>query len=190
LESSVSVTQKLNITQVVKEYGEKLKAFIRRRVRSDEDSDDILQEVYSQLAETDSMMKPIDHVSGWLFTVARNRITDLYRKKKSTAFSDLAFESDDESGLEELGELILELDDDPEDEYLQSLIKKEIESALNELPPEQRLVFELNEILGVPFKEISRKTGETVNTLISRKHYAVLHLRKRLQYLYDELLNS
>lgn len=190
MESSISVTQKLNITQIVKDYGEKLKAFIRKRVRSDEDSDDILQEVYSQLAETDSLMKPIDHVSGWLFTVARNRITDLYRKKKNTSFSDLVFESDEDSGLEELGELILDLGDDPEDQYLQSAIQKEIETALNELPEEQRLVFELNELMGVSFKEISRQTGEPINTLISRKRYAVLHLRKRLQYLYDELLNS
>lgn len=186
MESSVSVTRKLNITQIVKEYGYRLKAFIHKRVHSAEDSDDILQEVYYQLAQADSMMKPIDHVSGWLFTVARNRITDNYRKKRPDSFPEKA-DTDDESGLEEIAEVLSDLGNTPEDEYLFALIREELESALNELPPEQRQVFEMNELLGISFKEISRQTGETVNTLLSRKRYAVMHLRKRLQHLYNEL---
>lgn len=190
MESSVSVTKKLNISQIVKDYGNRLKAFIRSRVNSAEESEDILQEVFYQLAEADKMMKPIDQISGWLFTVARNRITDSYRKKKPGNFSALAKESDDDSNLEEIAEVLFDLGNTPEDDYLHALIREELETALNELPFEQRQVFELNELLGIPFKEISQQTGETVNTLLSRKHYAVLHLRKRLQHLYDELLKS
>ena len=189
MESSVSVPQKINISQVILEYGKRLKAFIQKRVESLEDSEDILQEVYVQLAETDRMMKPIDQISGWLFTVARNRITDLYRKKKASRYSELPFDDDDDSGMEELRQFINDLDGSSEDQMLLALIRKEFETALNELPAEQRMVFEMNELMGVSFKEIALKTGETVNTLLSRKRYAVLHLRKRLQYLYNELLN-
>lgn len=190
MESSVSVAKKLNISQIVKEYGSRLKAFIRNRVNSAEESEDILQEVYYQLTEADSMMKPIDQISGWLFTVARNRITDSYRKKKSRNFSEFLAEEDDDSSLEEIAGVLFDLENTPEDEYLHALIREELETALAELPPEQREVFELNELWGISFKEISQQTGETINTLLSRKHYAVLHLRKRLQHLYNELLKS
>jgi RNA polymerase sigma factor (sigma-70 family) len=190
LEASVSVTQKINITQIVKDYGKRLKAFIHKRVRSLEDSEDILQEVYVQLAEADRMMKPIDQISGWLFTVARSRIADRYRKKKSSNFSDMLYDDDDELRMDELGLVLADLDNgNPEELYLQSLIREEFEAALSDLPPEQRLVFEMNELLDIPFKDIAEQTGEPVNTLISRKRYAVLYLRKRLQYLYNELLN-
>jgi RNA polymerase sigma factor (sigma-70 family) len=184
------VTQKLNIAQIIRDYGKKLKAFIHRRVRSLEDSEDILQEVYVQLAEADRLMKPVDQISGWLFTVARSRIADLYRKKKSSKFSDLLFDNDD-MRMDELGQVLADLDTgNPEELYLQSLIRDEFETALNELPPEQRIVFEMNELLDIPFKEIAAQTGEAVNTLISRKRYAVLYLRKRLRHLYNELLND
>ena len=190
MDSTVSVTQKLNITQVIRDYGKRLKAFIHKRVRSLEDSEDILQEVYVQLAEADRMMKPIDQISGWLFTVARSRIADLYRKKKSSKFSDMLFDDDDDTRMDELGMVLADLDNgNPEELYLQSLIRDEFEAALSELPAEQRLVFEMNELLDIPFKDISEQTGEPVNTLISRKRYAVLYLRKRLQHLYNELLN-
>lgn len=190
MESSVSVAQKLNIAQVVREYGKRLKAFIRSRVNSNEDSEDILQEVFVQLAEADRLMKPVDQISGWLFTVARNRITDLYRKKKASQFSGLLTDYDDDS-LEELGMILADMrNSTPEELYIQSIIRDEFETALNELPPEQRLVFELNELMDVPFKDIAEQTGEQINTLISRKRYAVLYLRKRLRYLYNELLNS
>lgn len=185
------MTQKLNITQVIRDYGKRLKAFIHKRVRSLEDSEDILQEVYFQLAEADRMMKPIDQISGWLFTVARSRIADLYRKKKSSRFSDMLFDDDDDTRMDELGMVLADLDNgNPEELYLQSLIRDEFEQALSELPPEQKLVFEMNELLDIPFKDISEQTGEPLNTLISRKRYAVLYLRKRLQHLYNELLNE
>lgn len=189
MESTVSVSQKLNIAQIIRDYGKKLKAFIQKRVRSLEDSEDVLQEVYYQLAEADRLMKPIDQVSGWLFTVARSRIADLYRKKKSSKFSEWIFDHDDLK-MDELGQVLASLDSgNPEELFLQSLIREEFETALNELPPEQRLVFEMNELLDIPFKDIAEQTGETVNTLISRKRYAVLHLRKRLRHLYNEILN-
>lgn len=191
MESSLSVAQKLNISAVIREYGKKLKAFVRKRVRSLEDSEDILQEVYAQLVETERMMKPVDQISGWLYAVARNRITDLYRKKKPSKFSDFIFDGNDDLHLEELELVLADTDNStPEDLYLHALIRDEFEKALNELPPEQRHVFELNELMEVPFKEIAAQTGETVNTLISRKRYAVLYLRKRLQSLYNELLND
>ncbi|NJO69617.1 MAG: sigma-70 family RNA polymerase sigma factor [Bacteroidetes bacterium] len=191
MESSLSVAQKLNISAVIREYGKKLKAFIRKRVRSLEDSEDILQEVYAQLVETDRMMKPVDQISGWLYAVARNRITDLYRKKKPSKFSDFVFDGNNDLHMEELGQILADTDNSaPEDYYLQTLIREEFEKALDELPPEQRMVFELNELMDVPFKDIALQTGETINTLISRKRYAVLYLRKRLRNLYDELLND
>jgi len=190
LESTIRVTQKLNIPEIIKDYGNRLKSFIRRRVRSIEDSEDILQEVFAQLAEADRMMKPIDQITAWLFTVTRNRITDLYRKKSSSPIQDLFSENDDENGLEEISELLFDSGNTPETEYLHAMVWKELLQALEELPHEQRLVFELTELQGISYKEISKETGEAVNTLISRKRYAVLHLRKRLQILYNELLIS
>jgi RNA polymerase sigma factor (sigma-70 family) len=184
------VTKRINVTEVIKEYGKKLSSFIRKRVNSVEDSEDILQEVFVQLAEADRMMKPIDQISGWLFTVARNRITDLYRKKKIVKDPGLISDEESDYEMEELSQMLLYTGDSPEDQYLQSLIRDEFEAALSELPPEQRQVFELNELLDIPFKEIAIETGETVNTLLSRKHYAVLYLRKRLQYLYNEIINN
>jgi RNA polymerase sigma factor (sigma-70 family) len=122
--------------------------------------------------------------------VARSRIADLYRKKKPSRFSDMIFDDDEDIRMDELGMVLADLDNgNPEDLYLQSLIRDEFEAAMSELPPEQRLVFEMNELMDIPFKDISEQTGEPVNTLISRKRYAVLHLRKRLQNLYNEILN-
>lgn len=177
----------MNVSEIIKQYSSRLKGFIRKRVHSLEEADDILQEVFYELAETDRMMKPVDQVSAWLYTVARNRITDSYRKKKTESLPE--FSDDDESFVEELGSLIFDNGSTPETEYLRSLVWSELEKALNELPPEQREVFEMNELQGVPFKEISELTGDPVATLISRKRYAVLHLRERLQILYDELIN-
>jgi len=183
-----NLTQKQTISSIVKTYGSRLKGFIRKRVGSVEDAEDILQDVFYQLAEAEQLMKPVEQVSSWLYSVARNRITDLYRKKKTVSFSDLSDDEEDEF-FGELGELMQDTGNTPETRYLQSLVWVELEKALSELPSEQRTVFELNELQGIPFKEISASTGEQVNTLISRKRYAVVHLRKRLQTLYDELLN-
>ena len=142
-----------------------------------------------QLAEADLLMKPIEQVSAWLYKVARNRITDLYRKKKPELMSDFLYDDQDDDAVTELSELLYDTGSTPETQYLQSLIWEELEKALSELPEEQRMVFELNELKGVSFNEIAELTGEPVNTLISRKRYAVLHLRERLRTLYNELLN-
>jgi RNA polymerase sigma factor (sigma-70 family) len=184
-----TVKEKQPISEVVKSYGSRLEGFIRKRVRTIEDADDILQDVYYQLANADRLLKPIDQMAAWLFTVARNRITDLYRKKKTESMPEIFTETDDEGVFTELRDLMFDNGSTPEDDYLRSLVWIELEKALDELPEEQRVVFELTELKGLSFKEISKQTGISVNTLISRKRYAVLVLRERLQLIYDELLN-
>jgi len=186
---SNNLAQKQNISEIVQHFGSRLKGFIRKRVRSTEDAEDILQDVFYQLAEADLLLKPIEQISAWLYKVARNRITDLYRKKKPEPMSNFLFDNQEDDLISEFEELLFDIGNTPETEYLQSLFWIELEKALDELPPEQRMVFEQNEIKGISFKEIAEMTGETVNTLISRKRYAVLHLRERLQTLYNELLN-
>lgn len=184
-----NVNGKLNIAEIIKNQGSRLKGFIRKRVRTTEDADDILQEVYYQLLDADRMMKPIDQISAWLFTVARNRITDLYRKKKPEPMPEYLSETEGESLFAELSELMFDNGSTPETDYLRSLVWTELDKALTELPEEQRLVFEMTEMKGFSFKAISEQTGVAVNTLISRKRYAVLYLRQRLQLIYDELIN-
>lgn len=187
--SAIQQDTKMNIPEIIKEYGGRLKGFIRKRVHSVDDADDILQEVFYQLAETDRLMKPVDQVAAWLYTVARNRITDLYRKKRPELLPEIFSGDDEDSFVDELGSLIFDEGSTPETEYLRSLVWVELENALAELPSEQRMVFEMTELRGISFKEIARQTGEPVSTLISRKRYAVLYLRERLQVLYDELIN-
>jgi len=184
-----TVKEKQHIADIIKNYGNRLEGFIRKRVRTIEDADDILQDVYFQLADADRLLKPIDQMAAWLFTVARNRITDLYRKKKTESMPEFFAETEDEGTFRELRNLMFDNGSTPEDDYLRSLVWIELEKALDELPEEQRSVFELTELKGLSFKEISEQTGVTVNTLISRKRYAVLVLRERLQLIYDELIN-
>lgn len=185
------MTKKHHISEVVNDYSSRLKGFIHKRVSSSDDAEDVLQDVFCQLAEVDQILRPIEHLSAWLYTVARNKITDLYRKKKTNTFSDFIAEDDeDDEVVSEIGLFLIDSATTPETEYLKSLVWIELEKALDELPQEQRIVFELNELQGLGFKEIAEMTGETVNTLISRKRYAVLHLRKRLKYLYNELIND
>ena len=184
-----TVKERQHIADIIKNYGNRLEGFIRKRVRTIEDADDILQDVYFQLADADRLLKPIDQMAAWLFTVARNRITDLYRKKKTESMPEFFAETEDEGTFRELRNLMFDNGSTPEDDYLRSLVWIELEKALDELPEEQRLVFELTEMKGLSFKEISEQTGVTVNTLISRKRYAVLVLRERLQLIYDELIN-
>ncbi|HLN72107.1 MAG: RNA polymerase sigma factor [Methylococcaceae bacterium] len=181
--------ERLNIAEVIKNQGKRLQGFIRKRVQSREDADDILQDVFSQLVEADRLMKPIDQISAWLFTVARNRITDLYRKKKTVSRPESLSEYEEESFYDELSELLFDNGSTPETEYLRALVWTELEKAMDELPEEQRLVFELTEMKGMSFKAIAQQTGVAVNTLISRKRYAVLYLRERLLLIYDELIN-
>ena len=175
--------------EIIRNYAGYLKGFIRQRVNSVEDAEDVLQEVFYQLAETDRLMKPIDQIASWLYTVARNRIIDLYRKKKTTSLPEYDTGNYDEGDVEEMRSLLFDNGSTPETEYLRSLVWIELEKALSELPPNQREVFEMNELQGISFKEISERTGEPINTLISRKRYAVLYLRERLQDLHDDLLN-
>lgn len=179
----------MNIPEIVKKYKERLRGFIRKRVRSADDTEDILQEVFYQLAEAERLMKPIDQVTSWLYTVARNRITDSYRKKKPEYLPELLSDEEEETFMGDLSQVLFDNGSTPETEYLRTMVWEELDKALQELPPEQRQVFEMNELDGIPFKDIAEITGEPVSTLISRKRYAVLHLRERLQVLYDELIN-
>lgn len=183
------MAQKLNVTEIVHEYNDRLAGFIRKRVDREEEAEDILQEVFYQLAEADWLMKPIDRIAGWLFAVARNRITDFYRKKKPDLLPEPYEDEFEESAMEELSSFLLDEDNNPETDYLRAMIMEEFEEALDELPPEQREAFEQHDIEGMSFSDMSQFTGEPVNTLISRKRYAVLFLRERLRILYDELIN-
>lgn len=187
--SAVQQYAKMNIPAIIKEYGSRLRGFINKRVHSIEDAEDIFQEVFYQLSEADRLMKPIDQVAAWLYTVARNRITDSYRKKKTEPLPEFSSDTDEDVFMGDLSQVLFDNGSTPETEYLRSLIWDELEKALQELPSDQRKVFEMNELEGIPFKEISELTGETVNTLISRKRYAVLHLRERFETLYEDLIN-
>ncbi|TDH26223.1 sigma-70 family RNA polymerase sigma factor [Segetibacter sp. 3557_3] len=175
---------KTNIAEVIATYSKRLFGFIRQRVESEEDAEDILQDVFYQFIGS---AQPIGQVSGWLFRVARNKITDEYRRKHPELLEDLYPERGDEDQLN-WTELFFDAEN-PETEYLRSMFWDVLDQALQELPAEQRDVFILNELDGVPFKVLAAQCGETVNTLISRKRYAVLHLRERLRVLKDELLN-
>ena len=173
-----------NITETIKAYSNRLFGFIKQRVRSDEDAEDILQEVFYQLAGN---TKPVDQLSAWLFTIARNKITDSYRKKKPELLDDLFF-NDDEDDIG-WNEILFSDDTDPETEYVRSIFWTTLNEALNELPAEQREAFVQHELNDISFDEISKDSGVPVATLISRKRYAVLHLRQRLEIIKNELLN-
>ncbi len=174
------------ITQTIKAYSRRLLSFIKQRVSGREDAEDILQDVFFQLAGN---AEPIEQVGNWLYTVARNKITDRYRKHSMPLADDVfgTYLTDDENF--DWRDIILAGDDNVETEYLRTLFWTELNAALDELPAEQREVFIKNELEDVPFKELSEQTGVSIPTLISRKRYAVLHLRERLQTLKDELLN-
>lgn len=175
-----------NIIGVVREYGKRLFGFIRNRVKTDADAEDVLQDVwyqFSRVADTE----PIEQLSGWLFRVARNRITDLYRKRSNDSLEDYGYE--DEDGEWNFKEILLATPDTPETEYLRQLFWEELLTALDELPEPQRNVFIWNELEDQTFQEIADRTGENIKTLISRKRYAVQHLRLRLDTLYREFVN-
>lgn len=177
--------QDRQISGVVAEQRGRLRNFIRRRVPDPSDVDDILQEVFYELVEANRLLMPIDHVTGWLFRVARNRITDLFRKKKPVIFSDVAV-VDDEGEPLRIEDLLPSPDAGPEALYFRGVLLEELEFALGELPREQREVFVAHEFEGRSFKELSGESGVSINTLLSRKRYAVLHLRERLQSIHDE----
>jgi RNA polymerase sigma factor (sigma-70 family) len=172
------------IAEVVEREGSRLRRFIRRRVGDPRDAEDVLQDVFQALVEANRLLMPIDHVTGWLYRVARNRITDLFRRKKPESLGPAAVVEDDE--LLRLEDLLPSPDAGPEALYARNLLLDELELAIEELPEEQREVFVAHEIEGLRFKEMAAEAGVSVNTLLSRKRYAVLHLRKRLQGVYDE----
>jgi RNA polymerase sigma factor (sigma-70 family) len=175
-----------NITSVISRFGKRLLGFIRQRVGNEADAEDILQDVWYQLT-TAVDTEPIEQMSGWLFAVARNKIIDRYRKKRPEPLEPMLLDGDDQSAADFTG-ILLDESQNPETANLRALFWKTLQTALDDLPEEQRMVFIWNELEGVPFKEISEMTGENVNTLISRKRYAVLYLRERLLTLYQEII--
>ena len=179
--------QDQRISEVVKQEQSRLRNFIRRRVPDPRDAEDVLQDVFYKLVEANRLLMPIEHVTGWLFRVARNRITDLFRKKQPENFSDTALQDDEGEALQ-IEDLLPSPDAGPEALYLRHVLLDELELALDELPDEQREVFVAHELEGRSFKELAEETGVSVNTLLSRKRYAVLHLRERLQTIYDEFM--
>jgi RNA polymerase sigma factor (sigma-70 family) len=174
------------ISEAITRERTRLRNFIRKRVADPGDAEDILQDVFYELVEAYRMMKPVEQVTAWLFRVARNRITDLFRKKKPDLLADEAGAvNEDGEGLQ-LEDLLPSLDAGPEAAYARSVLLEELEAAVGELPEDQREVFIAHELMGYSFKEIAEQSGASVNTLLSRKHYAVLQLRERLQAIHDE----
>src|SRR5438874_3688772 len=181
--------QDQRISEVVKREQSHLRNFIRRRVPDSADVEDILQDVFYKLVEANRLLMPIDHVTSWLFRVARNRITDLFRKKKPETFSHASV-ADEDGELLQTEDLLPSPDAGPEALYVRNALLDQLELALDELPEEQREVFGAHELDGRSFKELAAATGVSVNTLLSRKRYAVLHLHERLQSIYDEFTKA
>ena len=187
----MALEQDERISEVVEREHSRLRNFIRRRVPDPRDAEDILQDVFYELVEANRLLMPIEHVTGWLFRVARNRIIDLFRKKRPENFSDVAVaHEDDEGELLRLEDLLPSVDASPEALYARSVLLDELELAVEELPEEQREVFIAHELEGRSFKQMAAETGVNVNTLLSRKRYAVRHLRQRLQDIYDEFTKA
>ncbi len=184
------VEQDQRISEAVSREQPRLRSFIRKRVADPGDAEDILQDVFYELVEAYRMMKPVEQVTAWLFRVARNRITDRFRKRSREALrTEPAKVADDGEELL-LEELLPSPDAGPDAAYARSVLLEELDEALDELPAEQRDVFVAHELMGYSFKELAAQTGVSVNTLLSRKHYAVLHLRERLQAIYDGFRND
>jgi len=181
--------QDRQISEVIAEERSRLRNFIRKRVPNEADVEDLLQEVFYELVEANRLLMPIEHVTGWLFRVARNRITDLFRKKRPENFTDAAV-GDEDGELLQIEDLLPSPEAGPEALYVRHVLLDELEFALGELPAEQREVFVAHELEGRSFKELSAESGVNVNTLLSRKRYAVLHLRERLQSIHDEFMRK
>jgi RNA polymerase sigma factor (sigma-70 family) len=179
--------QDQRISEAIARDEPRLRNFIRRRVPDPRDAEDILQDVFYELVEANRLLMPIEHVTGWLFRVARNRIIDLFRKQRPVSFSDTAGEDGEVLRIEDL---LPSPDAGPEALYFRNLLLDELELAVDELPEEQREVFVAHEFEGRSFKQMAAETGVSVNTLLSRKRYAVLHLRERLQSIYDEFMKA
>lgn len=182
--------QDQRISEAVRRERGRLRNFIRSRVRDEADAEDILQEVFYELVETYRLMKPVEQVSAWLFRVARNRIIDLFRKRKPETLESEISGTAEEGETLTLEDLLPSPDGGPEAVYARTVLLEELDAALDELPEEQREVFVGHELEGRSFKDLAAKTGVSINTLLSRKHYAVIHLRERLSEIYDEFRNE
>jgi RNA polymerase sigma factor (sigma-70 family) len=181
----MALEQDQRISEVVEREQSRLRNFIRRRVPDPRDAEDILQDVFYELVEANRLLMPIEHITGWLFGVARNRITDLFRKKKPESLGDTAV-ADEEGQMPRLEDLLPSPDAGPEALFARSMLLDALELAVDGLPEEQREVFVGHELEGRSFKEMAAETGVSVNTLLSRKRYAMRHLRARLQSIYEE----
>jgi RNA polymerase sigma factor (sigma-70 family) len=168
---------------------ERLLKFIRSRVRFIEDAEDILQDVFYQFSRVESMAAPVEQAAAWLYRAARNKIIDHYRKKKDEPLP-VYYDEEDDYIFDEIADIVFGSEVTPEADYLRSMIFEEIETALNNLPEEQRLVFEQTEFGNVPVKKIAEETDTPVNTVLSRKHYAVKFLQKRLKELYADVMTG
>jgi RNA polymerase sigma factor (sigma-70 family) len=177
------------IAQAIERDGSRLRNYIRKQVLDFETAEDILQDVFVELLEAYRLLKPIEQVSGWLFRVAKNRIIDRFRGRKLESLSEAAYSAEDDVPVT-LEDLLPSPDAGPEAAYVRSVLMDEIEEALAEMPPEQRAVFVAHEWEDISFNELSRQTGVSVNTLLSRKRYAVLHLRRRLKSIYEEFVKK
>ena len=176
-----------NIQEVIEAEQGRLKNFIRQRVPNEEDAEDILQDVFYQYISGYETLQRLEKTTAWLFRVARNRITDWFRKKKPTNFSSISVGNNEDGEEMNLEDILPDLSNVPDRPLFQNAIMEAIQEALDELPETQREIFTMHEFEDLSFKQISERTGLSVNTLLSRKRYAVIHLRKRLQVLYDEL---
>jgi RNA polymerase sigma factor (sigma-70 family) len=178
------IEQNRHISEVIQQERRRLLHFIRKRVDDEGDAEDILQDVFYELTEAYRLMKPIEQVGAWLYRVARNRIIDRFRKRKPAA------EVPNEEGVPRLEDLLPSPDAGPEAMYARSVLLDELDAAIEELPEEQRDVFIAHEMDGRSFKQLAEETGLSVNTLLSRKHYAILHLRRRLEAIYEEFTSA
>jgi RNA polymerase sigma factor (sigma-70 family) len=185
----MAAEEERRIAEAVESQQGRLRRFIRRRVGDVEEAEDILQDVFYELVLAYRLMQPIEHVGAWMFRVARNRITDLFRKKKPGPLPSGAVAPGEDGEALSLEDLLPSPDKGPEAAYARAVLLEELEAALDELPEEQRAAFVAHELEGRSFKEMSAETGVGVNTLLSRKRYAVLHLRRRLEAIHDELTN-
>lgn len=183
------IEQNQLLSQAMERDEPRLRSFIRKHVADSGDAEDVLQDVFYELLEAYRLMKPVEHVTAWLFRVARNRMIDLFRRKKAGSLNEPVV-AGDEGDMLVLEDLLPSAEAGPEAAYARNLLIDALDDALEELPPMQRDVFIAHELEGRSFREISAETGLSVNTLLSRKHYAVLHLRRRLQSIHENFVNN
>ncbi len=189
--SVISMTERdRQISDIIAGERSRLRNFIRKRVPNEADAEDLLQEVFFEVVEADRLMEPVQRWSAWMFQIARNRIIDFFRKRRLEASESDPVAVSDEGQALLLEDVLPSRDAGPAAAYARTVLLDEIEEALDELPQEQRDVFIAHEIEGYSFKELAARTGASVNTLLSRKHYAVLHLRRRLQAIYNEFVKT